>query len=66
MLKRSEEIMRTNGSRFVLLLALADDGTVDVVKSLNMSEAEFNASIMSFLRRYPDAWQKMWAEMNNK
>ena len=66
MLTRSEEIMRRNGSRFVLLLALADDGTVDVVKSLNISEAEFNASVMRFLRQYPDAWQAVWAEMNNK
>jgi len=61
MLTRSEEIMRRNGSRFVLLLALAD-----VVKSLNISEAEFNASVMRFLRQYPDAWQAVWAEMNNK
>lgn len=52
-LKTAEEAMRANGSRFVIGLALNDDGIIDVFKNMHLSEKEFRSAIVSFLREYP-------------
>lgn len=62
MLKTAEEAMRRNGARWVVGLALCDNGVIDVYKNMHLSEAEFTSTIRSFLRQYPSTLEEMKAE----
>lgn len=52
-LKGCEEILRKNGSKFVLMLALGPDGTVHYMKNIeNVTEEEMLHTIKWFLIKY--------------
>lgn len=63
MLKIAEEAMRANGSRFVVGIALADDGYIDVFKNMHLSEAEFTSAIVAFIRQYPSTVEGLKEEI---
>jgi len=52
-LNAAEIMMRQNGSKFVITLALAPDGTVDCMKNIeNVTEEEFRHTMKWFLKKY--------------
>lgn len=68
-LKGAEVMIRAHRSRYVLCLAMCDDGTVDVNKNnVNVSEEEFVQAVRTFLDKYPTVIKKglrNWPEDTN-